>query len=332
MDRGAEPRVSVVIPTYNNARLLGETLGSVIRQTFDSFEVIVVDDGSTDDTASVVACWGDKVRYAYQMNEGPSAARNRGLALAQGEFVIFMDSDDLMLPAKIAEQVGVLETDATLDFCHSGWQLVDSRKALLETIEPWRIASALDLEGCLHCHPFYLPAIMFRASSLKNAGGFKPGLHQAEDIEFLLRLMLNGAKATWLRKTTVLYRQHQNSLTRQTRERVKNVNAVFGDFFSRGDLPQGIAGMENHIRYNLLMWSVWELYRNGLLGEVPRYLQLSFEFFEGSKKEILQSWVAMMLQMTRQDRQNKDSYDLKRFLPLCRAAIEELTSTESVSR
>lgn len=322
MSPDPEPKVSVVIPTCNNARLLGETLDSVMQQANESFEVIVVDDGSTDDTAGTVARYGEKARYIFQENEGPSSARNRGLDLVRGKFVIFMDSDDLMLPAKISDHLRVLEADASLDFCHSGWQLVDADKALLETIEPWRRSPVLDLEGCLNCHPFYLPAIMFRASTLRNAGGFQHHLRQAEDIDFILRLMLQGAKAVWLRRPTILYRQHRNSLTRRTRERVESVNQVFGAFFSRPDLPSNVAGLENHIRYNILMWSVWELYRNGERDAVPFYLQKSCTFFEGSKKEILQSWIGMMLKMTDEDRQKECRYDLKGFLPLCKAAIE----------
>ena len=98
------PLVSVVIPTYNSARYLSETLASVLSQTYTNFEIIVVDDGSMDNTREVVAgLKSPKVKYFWQSNSGgPSHPRNRGIELAQGHYIALFDSDDIMLPAKLA--------------------------------------------------------------------------------------------------------------------------------------------------------------------------------------------------------------------------------------
>jgi len=89
------PKISVVIPTYNNAALLCETLDGVRRQTFKDFEIIVVDDGSKDNTGDVVARYDPTIHYLQQSNQGPAAARNKGVSLAQGEFIAFCDHDDI---------------------------------------------------------------------------------------------------------------------------------------------------------------------------------------------------------------------------------------------
>ena len=106
------PKVSVVIPTYNRQRLVQDTIDSVLRQTFGDLELIVIDDGSTDDTRRVLQDrYGTRIRYVYQENQGESAARNHGIALAGGEYVAFVDSDDLWHPQKLERQVEVFEAD-----------------------------------------------------------------------------------------------------------------------------------------------------------------------------------------------------------------------------
>lgn len=102
-----QPRISVVIPCYNAARFLRETLASVLRQTYPAFEVIVVDDGSTDESASIAASYGPPVRVIRQENQGESVARNRGISAAEGDWVALLDADDLWEPQKLERQVEV---------------------------------------------------------------------------------------------------------------------------------------------------------------------------------------------------------------------------------
>lgn len=111
-----KPTVSVIIPTYNCAKYICETIDSVLSQTYKDFEIIVVDDGSTDNTKEVLKPYMEKIRYIYQKNGGRSSARNTGIKTARGRYVAFLDSDDLWIPGKLAKQVNILESNENIDF------------------------------------------------------------------------------------------------------------------------------------------------------------------------------------------------------------------------
>ena len=111
------PLISCIVPVYNGERYLGEAIDSILAQTYGPLEIIVVDDGSTDGTAEVVATYGDQVRYLWQPNAGQAAARNHGLSVTQGEFISFLDADDLWHPEKLDRQIARFRTRAELEFC-----------------------------------------------------------------------------------------------------------------------------------------------------------------------------------------------------------------------
>ena len=117
-------RVSVIIPTFNRARFLQESVASVLAQTSPVHEIIIVDDGSTDETADVVSSMPSTVRYICQQNSGPSAARNRGAAISTGEYLAFLDSDDLWESDKIEIQLGVLQSCTEVRWCVTNCMIV----------------------------------------------------------------------------------------------------------------------------------------------------------------------------------------------------------------
>jgi len=126
------PEVSVVIPSYNSAKYLPETLNSVLKQTFTDFEIIVVDDGSTDNTKDVVASFkSDKVRYIFQENSGgPSLPRNVGIKAAKGKYIAFFDSDDIMVPNKLEKSVYFLSLVPNLGFIFSNFIKFDDKSGV----------------------------------------------------------------------------------------------------------------------------------------------------------------------------------------------------------
>ena len=144
------PKVSVVVPAFNAGRFLPETLKSVLRQTYPHWECLVVDDGSTDDTAAVAraACESDpRFRYHFQRNRFCAGARNAGLGLATGEYVQFLDADDLILEEKLEAQVAILETHPEIDVSYSDYRPFQSETAALLVLTSisahrWRIRSS----------------------------------------------------------------------------------------------------------------------------------------------------------------------------------------------
>src|SRR5512141_170042 len=141
-------RVSVIIPSYNRANYLPLAIDSILAQTDPATEIIIVDDGSTDNTPDVVKSFGDKVRFYEQHHAGVSAARNYGLSLARGNVIAWLDADDLWEPEFLASTVPLLENDPTLDGVYTGIVHIDEAGNLLsqmsiKTVPPRQLFSAL---------------------------------------------------------------------------------------------------------------------------------------------------------------------------------------------
>ena len=150
----ATPRVSVIIPAYNAGRTIDAALQSVFAQTFRSFEIIVVDDGSTDDTADRVEAWGSRVMLHRQKNAGPAAARNRAIASARGEFLAFLDADDVWLPTKLARQVSYFERYPETGLLHGD---AATTAATLPTLfeTPEQASGVMAPPASLYCELFH---------------------------------------------------------------------------------------------------------------------------------------------------------------------------------
>ena len=167
------PRVSVIIPTYNCDRFLPEAIDSVLMQTYQDYEIIVIDDGSTDQTCQVLEFYQNKIRYFYQENQGSAVARNLGIKQAQGEFIAFLDADDFwILPEKLAEQVNCFEQQPSLGSVHTGWRIVDGGGEKIIDVEPWRDVPDLNLESWLMYKPVKTSGMMIRQQWLEQVGGF----------------------------------------------------------------------------------------------------------------------------------------------------------------
>ena len=129
------PLVSIIIPNYNHAQFVGDAINSVLVQDYRNIEIIVVDDGSTDDSREVIGQFGDQVKYIYQKNAGLSAARNTGIRASKGIFIGVLDADDMYEPAFINTLVGSLEANPDADGIYCGYQFVDQENNLLPQLE-----------------------------------------------------------------------------------------------------------------------------------------------------------------------------------------------------
>jgi glycosyltransferase involved in cell wall biosynthesis len=207
------PLISVIIPAYNAAAFVGRTLASLQAQSFTDFEAIVVDDGSTDDTAEVVrqAVEGDpRFRLIRQANGGVAAARNRALAEASGRYVANLDADDLWQPPFLERTVQALEVAgeaAVFAFARTLW--IDEHDRLLEQTQ-MRLAAIVDYRELLTRNPVGNgSAMLMRADAVRAVGGYDAGLvrdfGQTEDWQLLLQLSWRGMVAT-VDEPLVLYR------------------------------------------------------------------------------------------------------------------------------
>jgi glycosyltransferase involved in cell wall biosynthesis len=188
------PRVSVVIPAYNAAWCVARAIDSVLAQTCGDYELVVVDDGSTDETASVVARYGDRVRFVRQANGGLSSARNAGIKAARGEYVAFLDADDWWMPQKLERQLALLRERPDAVFCSTAARLVNPQS---EPIGEWRCTrdagSTLEAIFATNAHvPGSGSAVVARRQALVDAGGFDERLASLEDIDMWMRLASRG--------------------------------------------------------------------------------------------------------------------------------------------
>ncbi len=186
---GDGPRVSVIIPTYNRGWILEEAVDSVLGQTYRDFELIVVDDGSTDDTRARLQPYGQRIAYVHQDNRGVSAARNTGLRLAQGELIALLDSDDLWKPAKLARQVAFFDA-------HPEAQIVQTEEIWIrrgKRVNPknrHRKPSGWIFEPSLALCLVSPSAVMLRRGLTDAMGGFDVSLPACEDYDLWLRISL----------------------------------------------------------------------------------------------------------------------------------------------
>lgn len=191
------PAVSVVIPAYNAAWCIGRAVESVLGQTFLDFELIVVNDGSSDATATVLTDYGPALRVIEQVNGGLSNARNTGLCAARGRYVAFLDADDWWLPPKLERQVALLDNRPELAFCSTAARLEDVDG---QPLGAWscRGTDLSPLEAIFAVNAFVAgsgSAVMARRQVFEQVGRFDESLRSLEDIDMWMRLASAGGYA-----------------------------------------------------------------------------------------------------------------------------------------
>lgn len=214
--------VSVIVPVFNGARYLAESLDSAFAQDYPQIEVIVVDDGSTDETPEILARYRHRARVIRQPNQGAAVARNVALQAARGEYLAFLDADDRWLPHKLRTQVTYLQRHPQLDLVYSAWVVVngaDQRQTEIvesvpehePSIDPDRsgwIYNALLLDCIVHT-----TTVVMRRRLLKTVGMFDPELRRGQDYDFWLR----ASRVTQFHKLSTplsIYRLHEANSTR----------------------------------------------------------------------------------------------------------------------
>ena len=284
--------VSVIIPAYNGAAYIRQAVESVLNQTYSHYEILIIDDGSTDNTRSVLEPYLDKVQYIYQENRGVAVARNRGIEISKGEFVAFLDQDDFFMPHKLALQVACFELQPSLGMVHSGWRRVEAQGRKIADVEPWKDVPILDLEGWVKWRCVLLSAMMFRREYLERVGGLDPQFKQTDDTDLVLRLSLMGCQTAWVRQSVVCYREHKDNASKNLQVQAKENLAILDNFFQLPGLPEPIQRLENDCRYYTKIWLAWRFYSTKLYPEMVVYLKQSLdERNDENMQGIASAWI-----------------------------------------
>jgi hypothetical protein len=224
------PRFSVIVPVFNGARTIGRALDSVLGQTHPAHEIIVVDDGSVDDTGAVVEGYGDRVRYLRQPNAGVSVARNRGVAEASGDWLAFLDADDWYLPDRLRWHAQWIERDPGLDFLTGEYEYRRPDGSLIGRSMPQTEAgrrllsraagrrevemSVADFEPFIEHHFGDTHTLSLPRATFLALGGYPPGRAVCEDVNLLIRLCARSRRAGVICEPMAVYLIHSASATR----------------------------------------------------------------------------------------------------------------------
>lgn len=218
--------VSVVIPTYNRAQFLPAAIASIRAQTHACGEIIIVDDGSTDDTAAVVEQIGADVRYVRQDNAGPAAARNRGISEARGDVIAFLDTDDRWLPTKTERQLAVLSKHPEVALVGADMAVEDSlgrellssnfaHRGLLPMFEHLAGSPVPNAPGQLLAVNFInTSTVMIRREALEAERGFDPRLRYGEDLELWLRIAARRGGVACVPSVEEIRVEHASNVTK----------------------------------------------------------------------------------------------------------------------
>ncbi len=227
MNESKAPSVSILMCAHNAANYINETIDSVLAQTCPDFELIIVNDGSTDQTSKVVKSYADaRIVLIEQKNAGPAAARNTALQHATGKYLAILDSDDLWLPHYLEKMLNLFQADPKIDFAYPnaeyfGTPYWDGKRFMDR--DPSSLPITLDKLISRECNVFI--SSIFKREIITKVGGFDPSLKGSEDLDLWFRICLAGYQFTFTNEVLVKYRKRPDSLSSGSENFYKNVIA-----------------------------------------------------------------------------------------------------------
>jgi len=261
-----EVAISVVIPCHNAVATVAETIRSALAQEVDK-EVIVVDDGSTDGSAAIVRSFGEDIRALFTPNRGASAARDSGTRMARGQFLQYLDSDDLLAAGTLAARLAALH-DSGADVAFTDWQkLVPTAEATYEVgdvVHANAAALACDADVATATSEFWLPpvALLYRKAIVDRIGGWNAGLPVIQDARFLFDAARHGSRFVHVPGVGGYYRVRPDSLSRRDHGRfiadcARNADEIEALWRARAPLSprrrEALAGMWRHVALGCLL-------------------------------------------------------------------------------
>jgi len=280
--------VSVIVPTYNRAHLIGETLESVRAQAYRPIEIIVVDDGSTDNTAEVVRSFAETarddldVRYVRQENMGVVFARNRGLKESRGEFIQFLDSDDLLHPGKLSAQVKAMRDEPEVEYVFSGWERVDVGRGRTEVAWPHELDpdrdNLLDLmvgKDPHHTLPLHTANGIYRRSLCRRMPPWDTEIRRMTDRLYNVRMLVLNPRYRYIPAVHLWLREHAGGRLSTSKMRHPEMFADYVAGWHRIRRLLEEAGLLGRARRRVLAGTYYHLARNAfIIGAVELGMRL----------------------------------------------------------
>ena len=208
----SEPKVSIIIPTYNQSQYLEEAMESVLNQTYQNIEIIIVDDGSTDNTSEVVKSFDNKIIYIPQKNKGASSARNAGIKKAQGQYVAFLDSDDMWIKNKLEKQIKFIQNNPEIGLLGTGcYQMVDINKMIYKKIFPAKNETLQ--KDLIKYNPFIQSSVIIKKDVFNHIDLYDEKFKESEDYDLWLRIA-QKYKVANLEQALVTKRYYEKGLSK----------------------------------------------------------------------------------------------------------------------
>lgn len=284
--------VSIVIPTFNQVRYLPEAIESALAQTYPALEVIVIDDGSTDETPALLSTYTDPVIAFRQENRGLAAARNAGWQAAYGDYILFLDSDDRLLPDKVARHVERLEANPSWALDYSAWQnLSQDGSHIFGEAHP-RCKGGLLKGLLLRDFFFYASSAVIRKSHIQELGGFDEALRWNEDADFWLRLAKAGHPFGYLDQALLQYRIHPASMTTNVNpQQTQDWLATLDQFFADENLPEDVRALKSQAYAILHFETAGRYFRIGAKTAARQHLEQALGLWQPPDAWLLE-WAA----------------------------------------
>lgn len=225
-------KVSIIIPTYNYKKFVCDAIDSVLNQDYENIEVIVIDDGSTDGTRECLEKYGDKILYVYQDNQGPSVARNTGLQLATGDYLGFLDADDVFQAGKITKQVSFLGNESNIGLVYSDYYCVDKKLKIIDHFRSKGFKNRIKtIEGLIEKNVINTSTVLMKREIIDEIGLFNVEYKYLEDLDYWLRIAFEY-RLGYINSFLVKTRSHGYNLRRNTstRDKINNGKAIINKY------------------------------------------------------------------------------------------------------
>jgi glycosyltransferase involved in cell wall biosynthesis len=270
------PEVSVIVPAYNSGRFITATIESALQQSFEALEVIVIDDGSSDDTLARLARFDDpRLRVIEQAHQGAPAALNAGVCAARGDYVGFLDHDDLWARSKVARHLETFRRDPRLAATFSWYGLIDEEGRRINLRTPhWR--GPVSFRQLLEDYVIgSTSSLVVRRSAILTAGGFDAQFPRCHDLDLMLRVSLQEASGVCaVAEELTLYRRHAGQMSRDWLAMHREWNGLLDKM--RRLAPEETAAVEGLARSNMNRYYACLAYENGQFPEASALVRDSF--------------------------------------------------------